>query len=168
LTSWIELAGAWNAKGIVSERPDAVVAQRGLDPHCLRDGEPARKIARTTRQDPVADRMRLFGDKHPRHRAALQLAADKSGYGKKQLTSGRAWGVAVHESFDSVVANVVEVSVQDGRPVLQRVTAGVHSNLAVNPRSVEAQVQGAASHRMCLPQRSHHAQGRDRGAEQLR
>lgn len=110
-------------------------------------------IARTTKQDPVAYRMRLFGDKHPRHRAALQLAVDKSGYGKKQLPTGRAWGVAVHESFNSVVAHIVEASVQDGRPVLHRVTSGVHCNLAVNPRSVEAQVQGAAvmGLTMCLP-----------------
>jgi len=102
------------------------------------------EIARNTKQDPVAYRMQLFADKHPRHRAALQLAVDKSGYGKKQLPDGRAWGVAVHESFDSVVAYVVEASVKDGQPVLHRVTSGVHCNLAVNPRSVEAQVQGAA------------------------
>lgn len=110
-------------------------------------------IARATKQDPVAYRMRLFGDKHPRHRAALQLAVDRSGYGKKQLAAGRAWGVAVHESFDSMVAYVVEASVQDGQPKLHRVTAGVHCNLAVNPRSVEAQVQGAAlmGLSMCLP-----------------
>ena len=78
---------------------------------------------------------------------------DKSGYGKKQLPTGRAWGVAVHESFDSVVAYVVEASLQDGKPVLHRVTSGVHCNLAVNPRSVEAQVQGAAvmGLSMCLP-----------------
>jgi len=111
------------------------------------------EIARATKQDPVAYRMRLFGDKHPRHRAALQLAVDKSGYGTKQLPAGRAWGVAVHESFDSVVAYVVEASVQDGKPVLHGVTSGVHCNLAVNPRSVEAQVQGAAvmGLSMCLP-----------------
>ncbi|HEV8689283.1 MAG TPA: xanthine dehydrogenase family protein molybdopterin-binding subunit [Ideonella sp.] len=102
------------------------------------------EIARSTKQDPVAYRMQLFGDKHPRHRTALQLAVDKSGYGKKRLPAGRAWGVAVHESFDTVVAYVVEATMQEGRPVLQRVTAGVHCNLAVNPRTVEAQVQGAA------------------------
>ncbi|MBI3528484.1 MAG: xanthine dehydrogenase family protein molybdopterin-binding subunit [Betaproteobacteria bacterium] len=102
------------------------------------------EIARATKQDPVAYRMQLWGDKHPRHRAALQLAVDRSGYSKKSLPAGRAWGVAVHESFDSVVAYVVEASVRDGRPVLHRVTAGVNCNLAVNPRSVEAQVQGAA------------------------
>ena len=110
-------------------------------------------IARSTGQDPVAYRMALFGDKHPRHRAALQLAVDRSGYGKTTLPPGRAWGVAVHESFETVVAYVVEASVQDGQPVLHRATAGVHCNLAVNPRSIEAQIQGAAvmGLSMCLP-----------------
>lgn len=101
-------------------------------------------IARATDQDPVAYRMQLFGDQHIRHRHALQLAVDKSGYGKTQLSEGRAWGVAVHESFSSVVAYVVEASVADGQPKLHRVTAGVHCNLAINPLTVEAQVQGAA------------------------
>ena len=111
------------------------------------------EIARMTKQDPVAYRMRLLGAKHARHREALQLAVDKSGYGKRRLAAGRAWGVAVHESFDSVVAYVVEASVKDGEPVLHRVTAGVHCNLAVNPRSIEAQVQGGAvmGLSMCLP-----------------
>jgi isoquinoline 1-oxidoreductase beta subunit len=103
------------------------------------------EIARSTKQDPVAYRMQLFGDKHPRHRDALQLAVDRSGYGNQhRLPAGHAWGVAVHESFDSVVAYVVEASVRNDTPVLHRVTAGVHCNLAVNPLTVEAQVQGAA------------------------
>ena len=84
---------------------------------------------------------------------AVACARHKSGYGKQRLPDGRAWGVAVHESFASVVAYVVEASVQSGQPVLHRVTAGVHCNLAVNPLSVEAQVQGAAvmGLSMCLP-----------------
>ena len=102
------------------------------------------EIAQTTNQDPVAYRMRLMGDKHPRHKAALQLAVDKSGYGKRTLPAGAQWGVAVHESFESVVAYVVEASVKDGKPVIHNVTAGVHCNLCVNPRTVEAQVQGSA------------------------
>jgi isoquinoline 1-oxidoreductase subunit beta len=63
------------------------------------------------------------------------------------------WSHAVHESFSTVVAYVVEASVQDKRPVLHKVTAGVHCNLAVNPRSIEAQAQGAAvmGLSMCLP-----------------
>lgn len=111
------------------------------------------EIARRTKQDPVAYRLKLMGPQHQRHRAALQLAVDKSGYGKRKLPAGQAWGVAVHESFQSVVAYVVEASVKDGQPVLHRVTAGVHCNLVVNPRSVEAQVQGAALMGLstCLP-----------------
>lgn len=111
------------------------------------------EIARAAKQDPVAYRLKQFGDKHPRHKAALEIAVEKSGYGKRQLEAGRAWGVAVHESFDSVVAYVVEASVKDGTPKLHKVTAGVHCNLAVNPKSVEAQVQGGAlmGLGMCLP-----------------
>jgi isoquinoline 1-oxidoreductase subunit beta len=102
------------------------------------------EIADATKQDPVAYRMKLFGGKHPRHAAALQLAADKSGYGKKTLAAGMHWGVAVHESFESVVAYVVEAGMKDGKPVIANVTAGVHCNLCVNPLAVETQVQGSA------------------------
>ncbi len=111
------------------------------------------QIARETGQDPVAYRLGLFGSQHPRHRAALELAVARSGYGQRALPAGRAWGVAVHESFGSVVAYVVEASLKDGQPRLHRVTAGVHCHLAVNPATVEAQVQGAAlmGLGMCLP-----------------
>jgi isoquinoline 1-oxidoreductase beta subunit len=108
------------------------------------------EIAFSTKQDPVAYRLTLMGDKpeSARHRAALQAAVDKSGYGKRKLKAGQAWGVAVHESFESVVAYVVVASLKgkgkDRQPVLHEVHAGVHCNLCVNPRSVEAQVQGAA------------------------
>lgn len=104
------------------------------------------EIAVATRQDPVAYRMKLM-EGHPkaaRHRAALQLAVEKSGYGRREPPAGTAWGVAVHESFESVVAYVVEARLDpDGRPRLLKATAGVHCNFCVNPRSVEAQVQGS-------------------------
>jgi len=102
------------------------------------------EIARQTKQDPVAYRLKLLGADKPRHKAALQLAVERSGYGRRKLPAGRAWGVAVHESFDTVVAYVVEASLEDGQPRLHQVTAGVHCNRAVNPLNVEAQVQGAA------------------------
>ena len=128
------------------------------------------EIARTTKQDPVAYRMKLIGNEHPRHKAALQLAVDKSGYGKKTLAAGRAWGVAVHESFNSVVAYVVEASVKDGTPTLHSVTAGVHCNLVVNPKSLEAQVQGGAlmGLSMCLPGAAITLKDGVVGAEQFR
>jgi isoquinoline 1-oxidoreductase beta subunit len=52
-----------------------------------------------------------------------------------------------------VIAYVVEASVKDNTPVLHGITAGVHCNLAINPTSIEAQVQGAAlmGLSMCLP-----------------
>jgi isoquinoline 1-oxidoreductase beta subunit len=95
--------------------------------------------------DPVAYRKQLIDKKHARHHAALDLAVAKSGYGKKTLPKGRAWGVAVHESFGTVVAYVVEASIgKDGTPKLHKAVAAVHCNLAVNPLSIEAQIQGAA------------------------
>ena len=100
------------------------------------------RIAREAGRDPVALRRELL-KKHPRHLAALDLAVRKSGYGEKTLPAGRAWGVAVHESFRSVVAHVVELSIEDDAPKLHRVTSAIHCNLAVNPRSVEAQIEGA-------------------------
>jgi len=99
------------------------------------------ELARAGGIDPVAYRRRLLV-KHPRNLAALDLAVQKSGYGKKRLPSGHAWGVAVHESFGSVVAYVVQVSMRANEPVLHQVTAGVHCNLAVNPRTIEAQLEG--------------------------
>lgn len=102
------------------------------------------ELAQAAKQDPVAYRRALLGDKHPRHLAALELAVAKSGYGTKTLPKGHAWGVAVHESFGSVVAYVVEATLVDGKPKLLHATAGVCCNFAVNPLTVEAQVQGAA------------------------
>ena len=103
----------------------------------------ADEMATAAKRDPVAWRMARLDEKaHARHRAALQLAVDKSGYGKKKLPKGHAWGVAVHESFGSVVAYVVDVSLVKGEPRVHRVTAGVHANRVVNPLSAEAQIQG--------------------------
>ncbi|SOZ99955.1 putative Isoquinoline 1-oxidoreductase subunit beta (large chain) (iorB) [Cupriavidus taiwanensis] len=104
----------------------------------------ADEMAAAAKQDPVAFRLaRLDEKKHARHRAALQLAVEKSGYGKRKLPKGHAWGVAVHESFSTVVAYVVDVSLVKGEPRVHRVTAGVHANRVVNPLSAEAQIQGA-------------------------
>ncbi|WP_342050095.1 MULTISPECIES: xanthine dehydrogenase family protein molybdopterin-binding subunit [unclassified Cupriavidus] len=102
------------------------------------------EMATAANQDPVAWRMaRLDPTHHARHRDALQLAVDRSGYGKRKLPKGHAWGVAVHESFGTVVAYVVDVSVVKGEARVHRVTAGVHCNRVVNPLTAEAQVQGA-------------------------
>jgi isoquinoline 1-oxidoreductase subunit beta len=110
------------------------------------------EVADAAKQDPVAYRMKLL-EKAPRHKAALQLAVDKSGYGKRTLPAGQHWGVAVHESFQTVVAYVVSASVKDGKPVIHSVDAGVHCNRVINPRTVETQIQGSAIMALstCMP-----------------
>ncbi len=101
------------------------------------------EVASLAKIDPVTYRKKLLGDRHPRHVAALDIAVKKSGYGQKKLPYGHAFGVALHESFQSVVAYVVEASVENGKPRLHQVTAGVHCNRAINPLTIEAQVEGA-------------------------
>ncbi|MET3107729.1 isoquinoline 1-oxidoreductase beta subunit [Oxalobacteraceae bacterium GrIS 2.11] len=93
--------------------------------------------------DPIAYRKKLLGSDHPRHIAALDLAVQMSGYGKTKLPAGHAYGVAVHESFNTVVAYIVEASVTKGVPKLHQVWGAVHCNQTVNPLTIEAQVQGA-------------------------
>lgn len=103
------------------------------------------EAAHAANVDPVAYRKKLIDPaKHPRHHAALDLAVAQSGYGKKTLPKGHAWGVALHESFNTVVAYVVEASIENGDPKLHKATVGVHCNLPVNPLTIEAQIQGAA------------------------
>ncbi|MBF2759728.1 MAG: xanthine dehydrogenase family protein molybdopterin-binding subunit [Ectothiorhodospiraceae bacterium AqS1] len=100
------------------------------------------EIARAGDRDPVALRRSLLA-KHPRHLAALDLVVEKSGYGTKTLAEGHAIGIAMHESFGSVVAHAVELSIEGNRPKLHHITSAVHCNLAINPRSIVAQVEGS-------------------------
>ena len=102
------------------------------------------EAAHAAKMDTVEYRRKLIDPKHVRQLAALDLAVEKSGYGKTKLPKGQAWGVALHESFETSVAYVVVASMKNGRPKLHKVTAGVHCNFPVNPMTIEAQVQGAA------------------------
>ena len=100
-------------------------------------------LAKAAGKDPLVFRRELLG-KHPRVRATLDLAAAKAGWGSP-LPAGRARGIAVHESFGSVCAQVAEVSLQDGQPRVHRVVAAFDCGLVVNPLTVEAQVQSAVA-----------------------
>jgi isoquinoline 1-oxidoreductase beta subunit len=97
------------------------------------------ELARAAGSDPVDYRRRLLADR-PRPRGVLDLAAAKSGWGTP-LPAGRARGVAVHESFGSFVAQVAEVSVEAGRIRVHRVVCAVDCGIAVNPTTIEAQME---------------------------
>jgi len=100
------------------------------------------EVAAATKQDPLALRRKLLA-KHPRHLGVLNLAAEKAGWGKP-LPKGWGRGIAVHESFNSFVAEVAEISVQpDGSWRVERVVAAVDCGRAINPGIIRAQVEGA-------------------------
>jgi len=99
------------------------------------------ELAQASGRDPLELRRALLA-KHPRHLAALNLAAEKAGW-DRPLTAGRARGVAVHESFNTVVAQVAEVSRRpDGLPSVERVVCAVDCGTAINPDVVLAQMEG--------------------------
>lgn len=101
------------------------------------------ELAKTAGQDPVAYRRRLLRD-HPRHLGVLNLAAEKAGWGSP-LPQGRARGVAVHESFGSFVAEVAEVSIQDGKIRVHRVVCAIDCGIAVNPEAIAAQMESGVA-----------------------
>jgi isoquinoline 1-oxidoreductase subunit beta len=99
------------------------------------------ELAALAGQDPVAFRMALLAG-HPRHQGVLRLAAEKAGWGAP-LPQGRGRGVAVHESFNSYVAQVAEVTVRKGGLIrVDRVVIAVDCGIAVNPDMVKAQMEG--------------------------
>src|SRR5215467_8246970 len=101
------------------------------------------ELAAAAKQDPVAYRLALL-DKTPRAKAVLQLAADKAGWGKPVPDrSGR--GVSLQFVFASYMAHVAEVEVdKDGAVRVRRVVCAVDCGTAVNPNTIQAQIQSAA------------------------
>ncbi len=104
------------------------------------------ELAVQAKQDPVKYRATLL-TKHPRHAGVLKLVAEKAGWNKPLAPAGdgakRGRGIAVHESFNSFVAQVVEVTVQkDGNFKVDRVVCAVDCGVVVNPDVVKAQMEG--------------------------
>jgi isoquinoline 1-oxidoreductase beta subunit len=97
-------------------------------------------IARQTRQDPYAFRRALLSQKHARHRAVLDLVADKSGW-KKARGKDEVWGLALHESFNSVVAQVAQLQRTANGLKLEKVFCAVDCGIAINPNIVAMQME---------------------------
>lgn len=105
------------------------------------------QVATTMGKDPVALRLSLLAH-HPRHAGVLKLAAEKAGWGTP-LKPGKAGerrgrGIAVHESFNSYVAHVAEVTIgKDGSIRVNRVVSAVDCGTPINPDNIRSQVEGA-------------------------
>ncbi len=96
------------------------------------------ELAHAGGTDPVAFRRNLLKD-HPRHLAVLETAVQKAG----TAPAGRAHGVALHQSFGSIVAQVAEVSVQDKQIRVHRVVCALDCGIAVNPNIIAQQMESA-------------------------
>jgi len=101
------------------------------------------ECARAAGKDPLALRRALLA-KHPRHLAALDLAARRAGW--SQPKPGIARGIAVHESFNTIVAQVVEVSKRKDGFRIGRVVCAVDCGIAVNPDVVAAQMESGIAY----------------------
>ncbi|HVV82046.1 MAG TPA: molybdopterin cofactor-binding domain-containing protein [Kofleriaceae bacterium] len=101
------------------------------------------ELAHAAGREPLAYRLALLA-KQPRHARALQTAADGAGWGKPP-PAGRARGLAVHESFGSIIAEVAEVSVENGGIRVHELHVAVDCGPVVNPLGVEAQVQSCVA-----------------------
>jgi len=97
------------------------------------------ELAFEARQDPIAFRLALLKDA-PRHAAVLKLAADKAGWAAPP-PAGVARGVALHESFGSVVAQIAEVTLVNGKPRVLRVVCAADVGTVVNPGIVAQQME---------------------------
>ncbi|MBV5291322.1 MAG: xanthine dehydrogenase family protein molybdopterin-binding subunit [Curvibacter lanceolatus] len=100
------------------------------------------ELALAAGQDPYRYRLSLLEGK-PRFANVLKLAAEKAGWGQP-LAKGRARGIALMEGYDTYMAQVAEVSLNDAGEVhVHRVTVAVDPGHMVNPDTVEAQIQSS-------------------------
>lgn len=101
------------------------------------------EMAHHARRDPLEYRLALLQGT-PRHAAVLREAARHAGWGTA-LKANHGRGIAVYESFGSVVADVAEVAVRDATIAVQRVVSVIDCGLAVNSDAVRAQLEGSVA-----------------------
>jgi isoquinoline 1-oxidoreductase beta subunit len=103
------------------------------------------ELAVRARMDPFAYRRKLLKPEAKKLRAALDLVEAKSAAWRRRLAKNHAVGIACHESFGTGVACAVDVSIENKRPRIHRVTIAVDCGLAVNPLGVESQFQAGVA-----------------------
>ena len=99
------------------------------------------ELAAVAKKDPFEFRRDLLG-KSPRHKAVLELAAEKAGW-SKPAPAGRGRGIAVMDAFGSILAQVTEVSVDTrGNVRVHKVVCTVDTGWVINPDTIKAQMEG--------------------------
>jgi isoquinoline 1-oxidoreductase beta subunit len=122
-------------------------SQAGFATECFID-----ELAHAAGKDPLAYRLHLLSEdreityfdtkwRTDRLRNVLKLAAEKAGWAKP-LPPGRYRGIAAFGCFGSYVAEVVEISVQNGMPIVHRVVAAIDCGQVINPNTLEQQIKG--------------------------
>jgi isoquinoline 1-oxidoreductase beta subunit len=98
------------------------------------------ELAAAAGEDPFEFRRSRLS-KHPRHKAVLELVAEKSGWGKP-LPQGHARGIALMEAFGSIVGQVAEVSVTNGSVRVHKIWCAVDCGWVIHPDTIKAQMEG--------------------------
>jgi isoquinoline 1-oxidoreductase beta subunit len=98
------------------------------------------ELATTAGKDPYQFRHDMLS-KAPRHRAVLEMVAEKSGWGKP-LPAGHARGIAMMEAFGSIIGQVAEVSVTNGAVKIHKMWCAVDTGWVINPDTIKAQMEG--------------------------
>ena len=110
------------------------------------------ELAAVAKKDPLEYRLHLLSKDEDikyfdtvwhtaRMRGVLQLAAEKAGWGKP-LPAGHYQGIACFGCFSTYMAEVVEISMENGQPRVQRVVAAMDCGQVVNPGILEQQIKG--------------------------
>jgi isoquinoline 1-oxidoreductase beta subunit len=94
------------------------------------------EIAQAAGVSSIDFRRRLLKN-HPRHLAVLNAAVAKAG----QPAAGRAHGVALHQSFGSIVAEVAEVFIEGTQIHVEKITCAVDCGRVINPDVVRQQIE---------------------------